>query len=79
MKIGSRIVQVEVGDDVAHQQDEHVFMGMRQCLLAGAKEGEDRIQENDGHNTHQETCDDVQGHHIAQDVVRLVILALSQA
>ena len=57
--------QIEVGDDIAHEQDEHVVMGMGQRLLTGAEEGQDGIQEDDGDDTHQQAHDDVQGHHVA--------------
>ena len=35
--------QIEVGNDVAQQQDEHILMGMGQRLVTGTKEPQDGV------------------------------------
>ena len=71
--------QVEVRDDVAQQDDDHVFAGVADRGLAGPEEVEDRIEKQQRKEAESDADDAVEHHDVAQHPLGRFIVPLSEA
>ena len=71
--------QIHVRDDVAQQNDGHVFAGIADRGLAGPEEIEDRIEEQKRREAECYADDQIEHQHIAQHPLGRFVVALAQA
>ena len=70
--------EIKVGDDVADQDDLHVFLGIGESVLAGTEEVQDRVNECQCDNHEYQSDDDVQADYISENLVGSLVVLLSQ-
>ena len=70
--------QIHVRDDVAQQDDGHVFAGIADRGLASPEEIEDRVEEQKRHETERYADYQIEHQHIAQHPLGRFVVALPQ-
>ena len=57
---GTVQTQVEVSDDIAQEDDEHIIVGILEGILRGTEEEQQGIDEDESQDTHKDTDDDIE-------------------
>ena len=70
--------EVAMGDNVAQQDDEHVFVGIGQCGTGGPEDAQDGVHEIDARHGKDDSNQNVQRERVAQDMLCHVIFPLAQ-
>ena len=68
-----------VRDDVTQQNNFHVLPGVGECGGAGTEKAQNRIEKDQRHNAEQDTQNQGQGDHVAEDVLCGFVILLSQS
>ena len=63
---------------IAQQDDEHVAVRIRQGVVAGSEEAQDRVQETERHRREQDADDDVERQHIGEHLLCSAVVLLAQ-
>ena len=70
--------QVDMGNDVAVEDDFHIVAGVGKCLFARTEEVEHRVEEEEENYREEDTHDDVQDQNIAQNMIGAHVVLLPQ-
>ena len=70
--------KVNMGDDVAQQDDDHVIPGKGKGILTGTEKGQDGVQEGQANDGKDHAQDGIQGHFIGQHLVGDGVVFLAQ-
>ena len=70
--------EVHVAHHVAQQDDDHILMGIKQRLVAGSEESEDRVEKEQADDAQSDTNDKIQCECVAQNVLGSLVVLLSQ-
>ena len=70
--------EVEVREDVAEQNPQHVFAGIAQRVLRGAEEEQDGVEERQRHHRQHHAHKDVQHEGVAQNLLSTSVVLLPQ-
>ena len=70
--------QIHMRDDVAQEDNRHVVARIAYRRVAGSEEIEDRVEKQQRHQSERKTDNQVQHHHVAQNVLGRFIVALAQ-
>ena len=68
-----------VRDDVTQQNNFHVLPGVGECGGAGTEKAQNRVEKDQRHNAEQDTQNQGQGDHVAEDVLCGFVILLSQS
>ena len=70
--------EVDVGNHVTGQDYLHVLAGIRYSVLARPEEVEYRVEEGQGHYRKEQTDKEIKHHHVAQHLLRDIVVLLAE-